>query len=298
MKENVMEIELGLDLGIGNNFVLIIAACDIVIKNNMQLLEPIFPNKQGSSILFSNIWDIDYFNNIMKEFNNEKNIMLPTDVSRSEYNIIEYKTFNNLWNYSYNPFRIEQNSIEQHKIAKDNMILIVLKALKLNRYNYKIVNLFGKIENAIHIRTENDWLEYSEMKKNLDPEQEVYYIDLDSIINMYKNKWSTQDVFFTTGEEHLNIQNTFLKNNINSKYIYNNLSYIENAAINFELCCRAENFIGTSRSTFSNLISLNRSLNNKNNSYIYNINNEITLRVDKGTCLDPYKAINTNVIIE
>ena len=93
--------------------------------------------------------------------------------------------------------------------------------------------------------------------------------------------------------------NRNLKNfDINSQFFYDpNLEYEINAAINFELCCRTDKFIGLTRSTFSNLISLKRSLLNKNKSFIYNFNNELTERIDKGLHPGPQKAIKNNVAI-
>ena len=114
---------------------------------------------------------------------------------------------------------------------------------------------------------------------------------------MYKEKWeNSQNLFFRTGENQENVKKTLKNNDIEGYYYYNNnLEYEINAAINFELCCLAKNFIGISSSTYSNFISLRRSLLNKNNSYIYNYKNSIIERLDKGLHNNPKNAINHGI---
>ena len=59
---------------------------------------------------------------------------------------------------------------------------------------------------------------------------------------------------------------TFRFESINKESSYLKIENIlKNAAINFKICSKAKIFVGLSRSTFSNLISLNRYINGVNN---------------------------------
>ena len=123
-------------------------------------------------------------------------------------------------------------------------------------------------------------------------------INCNNLIKMYNNKFK-EDVFFTTGQNHLDIKKKFSDYKINSEFLFNkNLEYEINAAINFEICTRAKIFIGISRSTFSNLVSLKRCINGINNSYIYNLNNDLILRKDKGLHCEPEKSVKNIVKIK
>ena len=69
-----------------------------------------------------------------------------------------------------------------------------------------------------------------------------------------------------------------------------------NAAINFELFCMTNIFIGNSRSSFSNMISLKRYLiNNESNSYIYNYKKKILKRVDNGIYANGNLSVNKEI---
>ena len=92
---NVLKVQL--KGGLCNKLFCLFSACDIAIKENMKILEPHFGWRER--ILFSDIYDIEFFNNKMKEFNNGENIMVPIS-EENKYKIIGNKI--NLWDYSEN----------------------------------------------------------------------------------------------------------------------------------------------------------------------------------------------------
>jgi len=278
-------LEIKLSGGLCNKLFCLFSACDIAIKNNIKLLEPVFGWKK--KIMFSDIYDLDYFNKKMGKI-----IIIPIK-EKNNYNI--KKNNINLWKYSETILKKQRN---KNKYEKDCMNIRVLKSLKLNKTNILKLNDYKNIDemNSIHIRIESDWIQYSKKKKV--NKNESILIDVNNLIDLYKPKNWDEDIFFTTGENQTDIKNTFLKHNINSQYFFDkNLEYEINGAINFELCCLSKRFIGLSRSTFSNLISLKRFLNNKHESYIYNFNNDIIKRKDKGLHPNPKNAINSHVYI-
>ena len=83
---------------------------------------------------------------------------------------------------------------------------------------------------------------------------------------------------------------------IESSFFYDpSLEYEINAAINFEILSHSKKFIGLSRSTFSNLITLKRQLLlNKNENYIYNYGEKIHMRSDYGLYPSAFESINKN----
>ena len=286
-------LQIGLGGGLCNKLFHLFSACDIAIKNNIKILEPYFGWKK--KILFSDIYDINFFNEEMKKFNKGQDIL----ISRNEENLYTIKKNNiNLWNYSEKILTVQR---KQSKMNSNCMNIIVLQALKLNKSNENIVNSVINIENknALHIRIESDWINYAKGKELKSKKNELFLINIDTLINLYKNRWSSEDVFFTVGQKQNEITKKFTNNKIDSQYIFNNeLEYEINAAINFELCCKAKRFIGLSRSTFSNLISLKRSLLNKDDSFIYNLKHKIVLRIDKGLQCDPVSAITKKTNIQ
>ena len=285
-------VTITLEGGLCNKLFHLFSACDIAIGLGTKIIEPMFGWK--NKVLFSEIYDISFFNNFMKKFNNGEELIIPYE-HRAKYKIIKIK--HDLWKNSENILRNQRKS---NQIKSDCMMVVVLNALKLNERNLQLCNDVHNIENkcALHVRIEEDWVKYSRKKQPVTNKKELYLIDILSLIELYKNHGFKDEIFFTTGQDHRHVQRQIISNGIQSTYTFiSALEYEVNAAINFELCCRANAFIGLSRSTFSNLVSLKRCLLNKNMSYIYNYQGEICLRVDKGLHPCPKDARSNKVYI-
>jgi len=286
--ENLNVLEFHLKGGLCNKLFCLFSACDIAIKKKIPLLEPKFG--WVKPILFSDIYDIDFFNEKMKEYNDGKLIMIPFN-DKNKYFIVKHNDkVQNLWNYSESILKVQRRTKTMDKRC---MNICVLKSLKLNKKNQAIADVYNlQNSNSLHIRIERDWVNYCKgMSKHHQKPGENMLIDLQQLTDLYKKKWSS-NVFFTTGENQIHVKKHFQVNNINSDFYFNSqLEYEINAAINFELCCKTKTFTGLTRSTFSNLISLKRHLLNKNNSFIYSYKNEIIERIDHGLQPFPENAV-------
>lgn len=277
-KRNILEVKP--QGGLCNKLFCLFAACEIAQKNNFKILEPEFGWRE--KIPFSAIYDIDFFNRNMSEHFDGKNVMIAKNTvhdkkleKKIRYDKVERTDF---WQYSVrNISHLRTNRI----IYSKSMMVNVLRSLKLRKEYDLIVNDNSNHSLSVQFRIESDWVNYSKGIKLED--NETLLIDPNQLIKMLKD-FNGDEVFFTTGENHKSVQLLLDSNAIKSSYFYdNNLEYEINAAINFEILTRSQKFIGLSRSTFSNLITLKRHLilNNPEN-YIYNYGNEITKRVDYG----------------
>lgn len=289
-KKEIIEVEfIG---GLCNKLFDLFAICDISINDDIQIADPLFgwPNK---NIYFSEIYDIEYFNNEMKKYNNGKEIIIPRN-RFSDYKIINNDKYK-LGEYSQ---KILGRQRENFKMENNCMNILVLKFLRLNaKYNSILEDHDNKIKTAIHLRVESDWRQYSTYKKV--PPNEILLVNRNKLIKMYKNSnINSENIFFTTGENQEQIIKFFKKSNINSFYYYNkNYGYELNAAINFFLCVKADVFLGNTRSTFSNLVTLKRYIEGNDNSYIYNFKDSIFKREDKGLHCEAEKSIKKVEII-
>ena len=274
-KRDILKVKLR--GGLCNKLLCFFAACELAQKNNFQLVEPEFG--WHKKILFSDIYDIDFFNQNMSAYFGGKNILIAIDAVRDKkirkrirYDII------NLWHISEeNLSYLRTNRI----IYSNSMMVNVLKSLKLNR---KFDDIIGNNLNhslTVQFRIETDWVNYAQWQTV--GNNETLLIDPNQLIKMLQD-FKADEVFFTTGENQTFVQSLLHENNIKSSYFYDkNLEYEINAAINFEILACSQKFIGLSRSSFSLLITLKRHLilNNPEN-YIYNYGNKINKRIDYG----------------
>ncbi len=283
-KRSILEVQL--QGGLCNKLLCLFAACEIAQKNNFQIVEPEFGWRK--KILFSDIYDIDFFNQSMSEHFGGRNIMVTAATIRNE-NLkkkVRYDKFC-LWEHSGKSL----SHLRRHKVIYSNSMMIhVLKSLKLRKEFNAIVDNHLNAPIAVQFRIETDWVKYSKRKKV--GTNETLLIDPQQLVEMLKDI-HMKEVFFTTGEDQLLVQTMLEKSNIKSSYFYDShLEYEINAAINFEILSQSQTFIGLSRSSFSNLISLKRHLilNNPEN-YIYNYDNKISKRVDYGLYTSPHDSI-------
>ena len=274
-KRDILKIKLR--GGLCNKLLCLFAACEIAQKNNYQLLEPEFGWRK--KILFSDIYDIAYFNANMAEYFGGKNILIPNNATKDKKirKRIRYDLIN-LWHLSEkNLTHLRTNRI----IYSNSMMINVLKSLKLNP---KFDNILANNLNhplAVQFRIESDWVNFAQWQTV--GQNETILIDPNQLIQMLKT-FQADEIFFTTGENQSFVQSLFDENKIKSSYFYDkNLEYEINAAINFEILSAAQKFIGFSRSSFSLLITMKRHLilNNPEN-YIYNYGNAINKRIDFG----------------
>lgn len=278
--ENRSILEINLQGGLCNKIFCLIAACEIANKNNFQILEPEFG--WHKKILFSDIYDLDFFNQSMSELCNNSIVMIPRSTVLSKklkrkirYNKIEQ---NDLWAYSEKSLeQLRKNNI----IYSDSFIIHILRSLRLKTEYRNIVKKNLNYPLSIQIRIESDWVKHSMVMKATD--EEIIIADLRQVINMLKD-FKAEQVFFTTGENQSAVQYSLEENRIKSDYFFDDtLEYEINAAINFEILCNSQKFVGLSRSTFSNLITLKRNLILDNvENYIYNYKGKILKRIDYG----------------
>ncbi len=238
--------------GLCNKLFCLISACDIAIKEKSFLIEPYFGWKR--QIRFSDIYDLEYFNKKMGENTNGRELIISRD--RINNRAIKKKSVDNvvdLWGYTEREVVRLQNSAF---IKMDETILKVLRALKLKPEFEKIVDSYtrNKKFTALQIRTESDWVRYAETKKA--HENEKILVSLEEILSMLSEFDIVGELFFTTGQNHKQIAERIRNSGIEYEYFYEpSYEYEINAAINFDICCKSEYFIGLSRSTYSNLIT-------------------------------------------
>jgi len=93
-------LRIHLQGGLCNKLHCLFSACDIALKQESYLVEPYFG--WNSKILFSDIYDIDHFNDVMSKYYNGKCLMIPKK-SVPKNKLSTWKVLDNyidLWDYS------------------------------------------------------------------------------------------------------------------------------------------------------------------------------------------------------
>jgi hypothetical protein len=270
--------------GLFNKIIYLSGVVRLCLKNpNLRLIEPTYTigvnhhTCDDKGILFSGIFDIDYFNKKMEPLF----YMVPKkDVVTHNLNVETLPSeYHNIYGWGIEHGEYINVATDKNTISiKDNILLKVLDALKLNKHNITILkeylNILGDNYNAIHLRTESDWPNCLNKISN------------GKIVEFYKNSEiydNSNYMFFSTGESHSQIKQLF--NNIgvkNHTFESQVLLYDTKTAISYTICLLSNIFISHTYSTFSSLITMQRELSSKNfNNYSYNMN-KIYKRVDRG----------------
>ena len=193
-------------LGLCNRLFDFFTACDIAIKTGVKVIEPDFGSQKH--VLFSEIYDLKYFNETMKKWNKNEYLIVPYQ-NMNEYSLSPL-THKSVWDISEKKLRLQRNNCHIEKSCSN---VRGLSCLKLNSIYDRILESYNLInKSAIHLRIEDDWVKYSKLKK-AQPD-EVYLTNIETLMSMYKD-FSRKDVFFTTGMNQQKIKSSFSKNNIN-----------------------------------------------------------------------------------
>ena len=294
MKEEIFNFRL--TGGLCNKLFCLMSACHISIANKKKFAEPSFRwGKQKA--LFSEVYDIDYFNCVMKKYNRKQPLMLRlSEISKLKYDVKNCAKVG-LFKYSNKILRKQRGS---KTMSMKCMNVVVMRALRLNPKYQKISDTFLNIHNeiAVHFRIEKDWKKYNKRKgKRFAKNNEVLLIDKTKLLALIHETYKNENIFVTTGENHTELQNDFKNLGMESNFYFNpTFNYDINAAINFDICSKAKHFIGLSRSTFSNLITLKRTLEGNEENYIYNHGAVLKKRVDAGLQCDGQNAITFKTV--
>ena len=281
-----MYLSVKLSGGLCNKLHCLFSACEIAIERRMTLVEPCFGWRRP--VLFSDIFDMDWFVERMRPYSGDVPIMIARSRVLPSDTVIPNPI--GLWEWSE---RVLGSQRANGRIPEDAMSIRVLQALRLKQEYRDLLERVPRYPVGIHMRIEDDWRSYSQTKQV--PKGEQLYIPTQRIVQMMRNeKMSVQkELFFTSGQDHGVIQRLFHQADILGSCYYNpDFEYEVNAAINFYILVGCERFIGHSRSSFSNLITLYRSLNGKEGSdYIYNFDGRIIQRTDRGLYPEAAKSV-------
>jgi len=261
-------IKISLLGGLNNKIIRLQNILPVAIENNLRIIEPKFGWKLPTEKeKFSNLFDLNFFNENIEKKYGIPNILIPRNEylgNEKEYNIVKY---------------VRRRHGGGDPFWKKSSLKLKTNMMSSLRPHKKLENIIQ--ENsckellAVQLRIESDWKKWKRVHgKNArnESEDENVLISQIDFIEMFKNsEIYSENIFFTTGEDQNSVREKFKSFDINSRFFYDkSLGYETNAVINFYLCVGAKNYIGMTRSTFSQNVFFCRYLNGECNSYFYN----------------------------
>ena len=291
--------------GLCNKLFCFFSAVDIAIKNGYILVEPDFGWK--TKVKMSLVWNVDKLRAGLPELK-----WCSTEVfqlSNVPADSINYMTGAELWAYSESVLNKQRSDCVLNRNEDIGCrVVALLEPAECVRACYDINTISGEMAKrvAVHFRTESDWKAYSVRKQRRMPTHEHCWTDNKDICDMVISEFGKDAVVYIVSGEHGDDIVTIMRDmDVKSEYTYKNeLEYEQNAAMHWYICCLAGGgFVGLSRSTFSNLISLRRELDRVNGGcWIYNYwsdgDKKLHRRVDAGLQPEAYNSMTrvTNII--
>ena len=278
--------------GLWNNLFKMFTACRIAEVEGRQLIEPIFKWNRRPAVNFSDIYDLDHFNSRMRVRGRP---MIVREAEVDPQLIDDRSMTYDLWRGSPNIYDLNKQR-ELNCIPRGCSSTRVLMALRIHPQNRQTVE--DRIPmNAIHVRWESEWVGHAQKRQPGLPAGERMLVPPTEIASMYSKQFKAP-VFFTTGAGHAQVTQDFAGQGVETAHFFDGtLPYEVNAAINFEICTRAPVFVGNSRSTFANLITLKRHLTGAGSSFIYNCNDHLLPRVDAGLHFVGQDTVTKHVLV-
>ena len=272
--------------GLCNKLFCLASAIEICLSQGYGLIVPVFGWKRPVS--FGEVWNIDRFRAGFPDL----------CLLESGHEPTIKKTGAELWTYSENKISAYR---EEGNIPRDAILCRLVQCLEPANIVLHQLNILytpqpegAMVEEpdlrhaiAVHIRNEDDWFAYSKKKQPRLPAGEHIWTDVADIYEMCCRQFPGHENWFITCGKPVAFGNKHV-------YLYDDtLEYEQNAALNWFLCSMAGGgFVGLSRSTFSNLITLRRSLTEvPGGSWIYNYGPNLERRVDAGLQADAEASI-------
>jgi len=275
-------LQVDLISGLCNKHYCLISALSMAKENGYTLVEPYYGWKK--KICFSDIFDWSHFRDQMRE-NGISTINLDNFSQFKDVVNVKKVDGNILWQISEKRLKKIR---EDKSIEENDIILLFLKSLRPNEMNLSIISKFkkklGKNYVAIHQRIEDDWC--SAVVNWYSVPGECLIHSTKQIIKKYTEEFGSDpssNIFISTGQKHQITIEEWENKGYKALTFFEDLEYEINAAMHFFLCIDSEIFIGNSRSTFTNLITMTRELLCKGENFIYNHETKGLLkRLDKG----------------